>query len=46
MVKLENRYDRYRIRVGNYRVLYEVKDDLLIVKVVRLGHRREVYRDE
>lgn len=33
-----------RIRVGNYRVVYEIKDDELIVLVLRVGHRREVYR--
>ncbi len=45
VVKLEND-DKYRIRVGNYRILYEIQDDLLIIKVVKVGHRREVYRDE
>lgn len=34
----------YRVRSGDYRVVYEVYDDRLIVQVVRLGHRREVYR--
>ena len=34
----------YRVRVGVYRILYEVFDDLLLVHVVRVGHRREVYR--
>ena len=33
-----------RIRVGVYRVAYEVRDDTLVVLVVRIGHRREVYR--
>lgn len=33
-----------RIRVGNYRVIYEVLDNELIVLVVRVSHRREVYR--
>ncbi len=33
-----------RIRVGDYRVLYQVKDDQLVVLVIRIGHRREVYR--
>jgi mRNA interferase RelE/StbE len=34
----------YRVRVGDYRIVYEVVDDRLIVQVVRVGHRREVYR--
>ncbi|MEH1864123.1 MAG: type II toxin-antitoxin system RelE/ParE family toxin [Nostoc sp.] len=46
VVKLETTGNKYRIRVGNYRILYEIQDDVLIVKVVRVGHRRDVYRDE
>ena len=36
--------ERYRLRQGNYRVLYEIEDDRLIVCVVRVGARRDVYR--
>ena len=34
----------YRVRIGDYRIVYEVRDLLLLVHVVRIGHRREVYR--
>ena len=34
----------WRIRVGRYRILYEIEDNELIVLVVHIGHRREVYR--
>lgn len=34
----------YRVRVGDYRIIYEIHDCVLVVKVVRVGHRREVYR--
>ena len=37
-------HDLYRIRQGNYRVLYSVEDLALIVLVIKIGHRREVYR--
>ena len=36
--------DRYRIRQGAFRVLYEVDDAAGIVTVVKIGHRRDVYR--
>jgi len=36
--------DKYRIRQGVYRILYQVEDDVLTVCVVTVGHRREVYR--
>ena len=42
--KLQGRDKRYRLRVGVYRVIYEIKDDILLVLVVRIGHRREIYR--
>ena len=44
-IKLQGEDDLYRIRVGDYRVIYTVKDEELIVLVLRVGHRREVYRD-
>jgi mRNA interferase RelE/StbE len=42
-VKLRNR-DAWRIRVGDYRVIYEIDDDQQIITVVEAGHRRDVYR--
>lgn len=36
--------ERYRIRQGSYRILYEISDQEVIVTVVKVGHRREVYR--
>jgi mRNA interferase RelE/StbE len=33
----------YRVRVGEYRIIYTVADDVLLVVVVTLGHRRDVY---
>jgi mRNA interferase RelE/StbE len=36
--------DQWRIRIGDYRVLYEVRDAELLVTVVKLAHRRQVYR--
>lgn len=34
----------WRIRVGDYRVIDEIRDDMLLVLVIEIGHRREVYR--
>jgi mRNA interferase RelE/StbE len=36
--------ERYRIRQGMYRILYEVKDEEILIIVVKVGHRRDVYR--
>lgn len=37
--------ERYRVRQGDYRILYEIEDDVLRVMLVKIGHRRDVYRD-
>ncbi|HUT54187.1 MAG TPA: type II toxin-antitoxin system RelE/ParE family toxin [bacterium] len=42
--KLQGFDDVYRIRSGQYRIVYQVEDDVLLVLVVRVGHRKEVYR--
>jgi len=34
----------WRIRIGDYRVMYEIHDSVLVVTVIEVGHRREVYR--
>lgn len=42
-VKLKG-YDAWRIRVGDYRVIYEIQDEQLAVLLIRVAHRREAYR--
>jgi len=42
-IKLSNK-DRYRVRQGNYRIIYEIQDLELIILVVKVAHRSEVYR--
>lgn len=41
---LTGRPGHIRIRLGDYRVVYRVQDDVLVVVVVDVGHRRDVYR--
>jgi mRNA interferase RelE/StbE len=44
VAKMQGEPGMYRIRVGDYRIIYTVKSTELLVLIVRLGHRREVYR--
>ena len=37
--------EKYRLRCGLYRILYEIQDAILVVSVVKVGHRRDVYRE-
>lgn len=41
--KLKGRQNQYRIRVGDYRIIYSVEDARLAVRVIKVGHRRDVY---
>lgn len=43
-LKLEGEKDLYRVRVGDYRVVYQVRDDVLLILVVKVKHRRDVYK--
>lgn len=42
--KLQGGRGEYRLRVGSYRVIYEIQDQKLIILVLTIGHRREVYQ--
>ena len=42
--KLHDKEALYRIRAGNYRVIYQIRDSQLLVLVVKVGNRRDVYR--
>ena len=42
--KIIGKQNLFRIRSGNYRIIYSIIEEQLIIEVVRIGHRREVYR--
>ena len=43
--KLESEQNLYRIRWGNYRIIYQIQDKALIVLIVLIGNRKEIYRN-
>jgi mRNA interferase RelE/StbE len=43
--KLKGYDGLYRIKIGNYRIIYEINDGELSIIVVEIGHRKDVYRD-
>jgi len=34
----------YRVRIGDYRIVYDIRDKELVVIIIRIGHRKEIYR--
>lgn len=44
VMKLSGEGNLYRVRSGDYRVVYRIEDGRLLVLVVKIGHRREIYR--
>jgi mRNA interferase RelE/StbE len=43
--KLVGTQHTYRQRIGNYRIVYSIENELLVIEVVRIGHRKDVYRN-
>jgi len=43
-LKMQGESNLYRLRVGDYRIVYQIQDAALVVLVVQIGHRREIYR--
>jgi mRNA interferase RelE/StbE len=43
-VALSGEPNVYRVRVGAYRIVYEILDQILVVQVIRVGHRKDIYR--
>jgi mRNA interferase RelE/StbE len=41
--KLKQRQNQYRVRLGDYRIIYSIEDLSLIVRVIKVGHRRDIY---
>jgi mRNA interferase RelE/StbE len=42
--KLKNEKALYRVRVGDYRIIYSIEQDILTILIVKIRHRREAYR--
>jgi mRNA interferase RelE/StbE len=42
--KLRGKENHYRVRIGDYRLIYSPQNEALIVRVIRIGHRKDVYR--
>jgi mRNA interferase RelE/StbE len=45
VTKLSGEENLYRIRQGEYRIVYQIQDEKLIIRIVRVGHRSDVYRN-
>jgi len=43
-IKLAGSENHYRIRAGVYRIIYSIKDNILVVEVIKIDHRRNIYR--
>ena len=42
--KIRGKDNHYRIRIGGYRIIYSPQDETIIVRVIRIGHRKDVYK--
>jgi mRNA interferase RelE/StbE len=44
VVKLSATENLYRVRTGDYRIIYEIQDKILLIVITKVGHRRDVYK--
>lgn len=42
--KLKSKYDLYRLRVGNFRVVYSIQHEQIVIYIVAIGHRKDIYQ--
>ncbi len=42
--KMKGKNPFHRVRVGDYRIVYEIQDEILLILILKIGHRKEVYR--
>lgn len=43
--KMKGNNPFHKVRVGDYRIVYEIQDDLLVILIVKVGHRKDIYRN-
>jgi mRNA interferase RelE/StbE len=42
--KLELLTHHYRLRIGDYRIVYSVQDNILVIEIIKIGHRKDIYK--
>ena len=42
--KIRGKNHHYRIRIGDYRIIYALKDQSIIITIIRIGHRKDIYK--
>ncbi len=45
ITKMKGNNPFHKLRVGNYRIIYEIQDDALLILIVKIGHRKNIYRN-
>ncbi|MBD1876845.1 type II toxin-antitoxin system RelE/ParE family toxin [Nodosilinea sp. FACHB-131] len=43
--KLKGRQNQYRVRLGDYRIIYSIEEMALVIRVIKVGHRRDIYEE-
>ena len=45
ITKMKGNNPFHKIRVGDYRIIYEIQDDVLLILIIKIGHRKDIYRN-
>ena len=45
ITKMKGKNPFHKVRVGNYRIIYEIQEDVLLILIIKIGHRKDIYRN-
>ncbi len=45
ITKMKGNNPFHKVRIGDYRIIYEIQDDVLLILIVKIGHRKDIYRN-
>ncbi|MGB9498320.1 MAG: type II toxin-antitoxin system RelE family toxin [Dissulfuribacterales bacterium] len=43
--KMKGNNPFHKVRIGNYRIVYEIQDEVIVILIVKIGHRKDIYRN-
>lgn len=45
ITKMKGNNPFYKVRIGDYRIVYEIQDEVLLILIIKIGHRKDIYRN-
>jgi len=46
ITKMKGNNPFHKVRIGNYRIIYEIQNEIMVILIVKIGHRKDIYRNQ